>query len=340
MRLALAFVPALFCVSAHAQTTPPPARLFQAWSSYVAASFNGVIDTEGSSVQHFWGLAAGSKALGVANTKAADLCSATGCAGANLCSGVAVLSTGLLDINTGLYCNSATQTVATWCAGLTSGCTHGGTGRLSALYDQKNPSTAADEFKAASYAVAPDFILLGFTGTLAGTQQPVWGCVSSRSTQLVTGTITAVNAPNSLGMTYERNANFTTQATAYSDGNGTPWFGGTTTTNTIFAVAQSTVTGTAADGSGTSDFSHPHAVLITQPPVSAGTFYLYIDGGIGGSTAVSYGDTTTTTLAVCSESNTGQAAVDAYMTRVWIDNTQVGTTTAEAVTNSATVPFP
>src|SRR5579859_1059785 len=139
------------------------------------SSFVGVIDKE-STVNHFFGLVAGSAALASSGVTAADLSNNT-----TTCTGVKVLSTGQLDVSTGLYCNGATQTVTAWCG---ANCVHAGTARVSGLYDQLNPGTI--KATGASYAVMPDFILSGVAS------KPTMGCVSSRST-LLSATITVIS---------------------------------------------------------------------------------------------------------------------------------------------------
>jgi hypothetical protein len=288
------------------------------------ASFVGVIDEE-PTVNHFFGLVAGSASLAASNIKAADLCNATGCSGANLCSGVKVLSTGQLDVSNGLYCNGGTETVAAWCP---ANCTSGGTGRVSALYDQLNQRITAS---AGSYAVAPDFILSGVNG------KPTWGCVSSRNTVL-NATITPISAPRSYGITIERNANFTNPGYGVSDAGATFALGNAGTANTgeanYFGAAG--LTASMKDGSGPADFSHLHAMLFTIPS-SPTTADLYIDGNSPTTAPLLFVGDSGTTFQICSN-NTNYA--DAFMTRVWSDNTFVDSTTAKAVTNLLTVPLP
>lgn len=305
---------------------PPSAFSGLSSGTKVPVTFTGVIDKE-TTVTHLFSVAAGSAALAASGVKAADLCSAAGCAGANLCSSVKVLATGALDIAAGLYCNSASQTVTAWCAGLASGCISGGTGRVSALYDQLNQTTVA---VAASYAASPDFVLSAFNA------KPALGCVSSRSSAL-TVTLTALNPPYSYGVSYERTGS-AAYASAFSDSGSTFSMGGSATANTgwnqLFGNVD--IEPPVTDGSSTSDFSHGHRMLSAWP-TAAGTADVYVDGNAPVTGTSIAGAATITSFTIC-----GYAAtfINAFMTAAWTDPTQVSLAVGEAVTNLTTVPLP
>lgn len=282
--------------------------------------FVGVIDQE-TTVTHFFGVVAGSAALATSNVNAVDLNNNT-----TTCTAVKVLSTGQLDVSSGLYCNGATQTVTTWCS---TNCVVGGTARVSGLYDQLNPGTI--KATAASYAVSPDFILSGFNS------KPTWGCVSSRST-LLTATISTTATPWSVGATFERNGSFTSFAAYATDGGGSYQIGGTSTANQMQGQGFSTgptITATVTDGTGTSDFSHGHAALFTVP-TGTGNAAMYVDGvsqtPVSGTALSAAG-----AFAVCGY--TGNFS-NAFMTRGWFDPTFVASTPGTGATNLTTVPLP
>lgn len=323
-RAMLAIIFAVFAFPALAASTM---LLLGAGNAGVTApTYTGPADIE-TTITHYFGTSAASAATATAQVKAADLCSATGCTGANLCSGVKVLATGALDVSTGLYCNSASQTVTAWCS---TNCVSGGTARVSALYDHLNQATIAS---AASYAVAPDFILSGFNS------KPVWGCSRTRSSQL-TATVTGVSGAYSIGGAWERNATFTSYQSTVTDNGASYAIGNTSSANQswqqIFAVVQNNPT--MSDGTGTSDFTHGHIVLFTNPS-SAGTVTTYLDGSIpsGGTGSSSTGSSYGTTFSVCGYTSN---FANAFMSRAWTDNTLVGSTVANSVTNQTTLPLP
>jgi hypothetical protein len=289
-----------------------------------APPFSGVIDQE-PTINHFFGLMAGSLALATAQVKAVDLCdSGVSCAvGATSCIGVKVLATGQLDINSGLYCNSGTSTVSSWCS-LLATCVVGGTARVVTLYDQLNQGLTA---VGSGYAASPSFILSGVNA------QPTMLCVSA-NTSVLGVVITTISLPFTVGATFERTANFTTPGDyviTSNDANIT----GTSSANTVGADLDGNgqITATAADGTGTTDFSHFHNAAAAY---GAGGTVLYVDGA-GTSGAVTFAASTGTLVTFCATASTNFA--DAYWRRAWTDPTQISTAVGNAVTNSSNTGF-
>lgn len=300
----------------------------QAWVAQVPAAVGGFVGVtdEDPNVVHFYGLVA----AGSAHTThtAADLCdSAVSCVtAANVCTGVKSLANGQLDISSGLYCNSASQTVSTWAS---TNCTFAsGTCRIMTLYDQVGSANAT----AVSYTVAPYFILSGVSS------KPTGACVAANST-LLTATITSVASPFSLGITFERNATFTTFQEYIGAAPGTIAFGGYGAANSMWAqgsaLASFQITG-VTDGSGTSDFSKFHRTLLTIP-TTTGTADVYVDGGAPTTSATTGNNATGTAFGICGTSGDFS---NAFITSAWVDNAQTASGAAEAVTNLTTVPLP
>jgi hypothetical protein len=289
------------------------------------SSFTGVGDVE-TTIVHFWGLVAASSAKATANVVAADLCSATGCSAANSCTGVKVLATGKLDL-TGNYCGtSSANSVTSWCTSPAT-CTAGGTARVTKLYNQIGTGNAT----AASYAVAPGFVLSAFNS------QPAMLCDTARTT-IMTATIVAIPAPWSAGATFERTGGFTSFSAFLSDTGNTLYFGGNGTANQVQAevLGSSDIIVSATDGSSTSDFSHPHSSLFAIPAGASSNGNLYVDGAAGTPAATSNSNLGTA-IALCGYSGN---VFTGYQTRWWLDNTTVNSTTANNVTKLTTVPLP
>lgn len=285
--------------------------------------FTGVIDAE-STVNHFFGLVAGSQALATSGVNAVDLCDILACALAvNNCTAVKVLSTGQLDTSVGLYCDAGLMTVATWCSS-TATCVVGGTARVTGLYDQLNPGTI--KAVGAGYATEPDFVLSGFGA------KPTMNCVSTRST-ILTATISALLSPWSWGATFERNAIFTSFVAYVGDGTaaggGTGLLGGTGTVNQIQGqvFGDTGIFATATDGTGTADFSHGHRVLYGTP-ATTGNQTLYLDGSAATPVSMSPGNTNPQ-FSICGYSGNFSSA---FMTAAWTDPTQPSSTIGNAVT--------
>ena len=313
-------------------------------SGPVAAPFAGVLDEE-TTINHFWGVAApGSAKTG---NEAISICFVTGCSAANSCVNVKTISTGQLDTAVGTYCGNGTTgavaSVATACAnatfGSTTNCASGKTARINSWCDQfaGSSSTCPAAITTASYAVSPDFILSGVNSL------PTWGCVSSRSTA-GTGTITTYSTGAiSVGVSFERLRfsgfynYFTDTDTAFAMGTNSTASGTAPQFQSSGAGGAGSILGTAADGTGTTDFSHLHRALLTIPS-GGGTGDLYIDGAAPVTGSLSFTSDAGPTLDVC-ESNAG-GYVDAFMTAMWMDPTTVSSAVGEAVTNQTTVPLP
>lgn len=323
--LAAAFLFASLPAFAQGGMAPGPGTAHASGSSFI-----GPLDQE-TTITHFYGMQAGSAALAAANVTAVDLCGATGCAGANLCTGVKVLATGYLDVGVQLACNGGTQTVTTWCAGLASHCVSSGTGRVSKLYDQKGTA----HITGASYAVAPDFILAATSSQWSGSK-PVLGCVSSRSTYM-SGTISALAAGQSWGNVYERNGGFASNVNYSSD--NSVYFPGAVGANTYYMFVSPTTVNNAtavADGTGVTDFSHFHRV-VSSIPAGSGTTTNYVDGAANG-TGTTTGVTSGTTISLCGFASGGFA--DDFHLAMYVDPTAVNSTVGNAATNLTTVPLP
>ena len=247
---------------------PPPAVVGRLAVPFIPSpNFVGVVDQE-TTVTHFWGIVAASYAKAVANTVAADLCNATGCTGANLCSSVRLLSTGYLDLF-GLYCNSNTQSVTTWCS---TNCISGGTGRVVKLYDQIGAINVAS----AAYANGCDFIIAASGSQWTGSK-PVMGC--NIATSNLTGVIPNLPSPSSYGGTWSRYG--TAAYASWIDDTATNFaLGNPNVSNQIygqFYVSGGTWNVAATYGSGSTDFSHFHRAVMTTPS-GAGTACMYVDG--------------------------------------------------------------
>jgi hypothetical protein len=286
------------------------------------SSFVGVLDKE-STITHCWAIVACGSAKAAAGVAAIDISNSTATV---VCTGIKVLNNGMLDVSTGTtYCTGSITVTAVCTGGL---CVSGGSYRITKIYDQVGSANQTS----ASFAVSPDFILSGVSS------EPTWGCVSSRSSKL-TATITSIVGAQAFGATYERNGSFSSYSAVLSDNGSSFGLGNPSTANTIWAQVFATtgnITGTATDGSGTTDFSHFHRALLTSPS-AAGTADLYIDGNAPATGAASNDNATGTTMGICGY--TGDFA-NAFMTNAWTDNTQPNSTVGEAVTNLTTVPLP
>lgn len=293
-----------------------------------SATFTGVADQE-TTINHFWGTVAAGSAAAAANKTVFDVCFVTGCSTANSCVGVKALSTGQADTGTGLYCgNGTTAAVATVnaaCAnstfGSTTNCIHGGTARISNLYDQIGSNNSAP----ASYAVATDFVLSAFNS------YPAFGCVASRSTHLQ-ATITALSAGYGVGFSFEQTANFGPNV-VFVGGDSSANLG-SDATNEMYSFHTLELTATATNGTGPSDFSHGHRVIWTSPNGS-GTQILYVDGSLAATSSTVTGSGTGTGWGICNAN-----FPDAYITAMWTDPTVPSSAVAEAATNLTTVPLP
>jgi hypothetical protein len=285
-------------------------------------AYQGVGDID-TGVAHYWGLTAYSHAVAVGGTQAGvDLSN-----NSTTCTGVKFLSTGALDVSSGLYCASGTQTVTTWCS---TNCVYNGSAHIMNLYDQVGSANQAP----AAYASAPVFILSGFNA------KPTGQCGGGTGLNM-TATIASVSLPLSFSMTYEQFAGFTTPET-FESGAGGMFASNNSAANTLAIAATGSataLTATAANATGTSDFAHGHSFMVT---VNAGgtTQSLFLDGAqVSGSPAtISFGNATGTTWYLCS--NGGFSFPDIYFGRAWVDNTAATTTIANSVTNLTTFPLP
>lgn len=283
-------------------------------------SFVGVADQE-TTVVHFWGLVAASAAKATANVNAIDLSN-----NSTTCTAVKVLSTGQLDVSSGLYCNGGTQTVTTWCSTNCAVSSSDTVARITTLYDQIGSVNLTQ-----AYATAPGFVLSGVSS------KPTGMCVQARSST-ITGTITSISSPFSAGSTMERYNRFTSFGTLQGV-NGDFFLGNYGATNSVWiqAVAlSSTQISGVTDGTSVSDFSHFHRVLWTIP-TSTGTSDVYVDGGAPSTASTTGGNLTGTAQQACGSSS---GFADVFFTNYWLDNTQPNSTVGEAVTNLTTVPLP
>lgn len=293
--------------------------------------FVGVVDQDPNAV-HFWGLVAADAAKATANVTAVDLCDNSSCVlGINECIGVKVLSTGQLDISSGLYCDSVagspTETVSTWCTN-SGNCVVASTdavARITTLYDQIGSANATE-----AYATAPGFILSGVSS------KPTGMCVSGRSTTMA-ATITSISAPWSVGGTYERFGNTGTFNYLISSANF--FLGNPNSINNVEAQlfgATGNIIAAATDGSGATDFAHFHRALMTQPSPS-GSVPFYVDGAAATPGTSTFTATTNTAIATCGTTSHFESA---FFTNAWLDNTEPNSTVGDAVTNLTTVPLP
>lgn len=290
-----------------------------------AAAFVGLTDKE-TTINHCWAIAACGSTQATATKSAVNLCSATGCAGANLCTAVKVKTSGILDITTGLYCNGGTQTVTAWCAGLGAGCVVGGTGRISQFFDQVGTADST----ATSYATSPDFVISG---------------VNSKPTPYCNGTvgpaitIVAINQPSTILVTLERTGDFTSFEQFFSNAGGGGDIGGnggagTYLANNFGSGLALTATG-ITDASGPTDFAHFHRIALTQG--ASGSSFMYADGAQVATAATAGGNGIGTVLNYCGSSG-NQAK--GFVTSMATDPTQATGTVVSAVTNLTTVPLP
>ena len=307
-------------------------------------SFTGVADQE-TTINHFWGtVAPGRSYLGFEAVSLCNNASTCGSAGVGTCLNIKTLSpSGQLDVSTGDYCDSGTETVTTWCS---TNCVAGGSARVTSLCDQLTGSSSTCPFPAtsASYAVSPGFILSGVNSA------PTISCISANSTSLTASGWSNLAAGLSVGTTFERTGSFSTFYQWGSDGGTTSgnsgygyFLSGGNAPNTIagYFNGSGTATATALDGTGTTDFAaaHIHRELMSVPAAASSTFTLYVDGAVGGTSTGSspgaYGE-----QSICGTTFAGGSYADVFLTNEWVDSTVVGSTVAEAVTNKTTVPLP
>lgn len=319
-----------------ALAVPSSANLVQ--MPITGAPFVGIVD-EDTTARNFFGVVAASAAKASAHAVAiTQLCNNSTCTGANICTNVPVLSTGYLDVSVGLYCNSASQTVTAWCS---TNCVSGGTARVTGWCDQLSSSCAVTA--TAAYATAPDYINAATSSQWSGAKQVI-GCVNSRSTSLVASLGGSNFTSFSMGDTFERNGNFGTYLVRLNDDSGSgDFFGiafyGTTSANqTLGSLANNTLnlTATAADGSGTTDFSNFNREMVTFP-VGASTGSLYVNGSLAnsgsGTNAGAYN-----VVDICGSTTVGVA--NAFLINIWTDNNAVSSGVANAATSRTTVPLP
>ena len=288
-------------------------------TTHSVGSFVGVVDQD-TTANHFWGVVAASSTAASGGKNAVDLSN-----NSTTCTAVKVLSSGQLDVSTGLYCNGGTQTVTTWCSTNCAVASTDAVARITTIYDQIGSANLT-----ATYSVAPGFILSGVSS------KPTGMCVSARSSVL-SGSITVISPPWSAGATFERYGGFSSYSALISDNGGSFLLGSTSTANQfqgqVFVGAS--IFGTATDGTGASDFSHFFRTLYTTPS-AAGTAYLYTNGAAGTSGSAS-GVSGIGAMTICGYSGNYAGA---FFTNAWTDPNQVGATAAQAATNLTTVPLP